>query len=646
MADDIARLGYEIDSSQTKQAAKDLDAMAAASGRAAGGADVLKKASNGISASTNGAAMSARQLAQAQRDVAKHFTNTATNAKTMNAAMRQTQTATAALGGSMKTSAAHSTNLLFQFQDIGMMLASGQNPLMLAMQQGTQVAGVFHQMKASGQSAFSGIKAGLMGLVSPTSLLTVGIIAGGAALAQWGISAITAGEDADELSKRMDEVRENTKSLNDELRRMSLGVSEEELVIIESINKNKEEIRDIEEFIALANGDQKKLELDIVKAAIRNLNTKKQETEELRVQLKNLRHQQVAKDRLIKSTRELSDQEREIWTTTQNVSKEAERLVSEIGMAATKSLILAGVDITSPISSATKEAAQLAVNLGIAVDEAISLNNARRNLDESITGGRGGDPRKFGDPFGRNPNEPTAGMSSGALDLIRSSVSSDGRSSGGGVASQRARDLESFIQSLQTERETLEAWRSEQLELLAQFNDAELQAIGGQNEARLRLEREYQERLEEIQGNSRERQLSDTASLFGSLADIASAGGEKSAKAVAAFQAIEGTINAYGAAIKALNTPGLTLAGRFAAYASVLAAGLKGVAAIKQAGNVGGGGGGSSAPSGASAAPQQEPERVVRIEVLGDPWIKGMIEPIIKQLYEATEDGSRVVIAR
>jgi hypothetical protein len=103
--------------------------------------------------------------------------------------------------------------------------------------------------------------------------------------------------------------------------------------------------------------------------------------------------------------------------------------------------------------------------------------------------------------------------------------------------------------------------------------------------------------------------------MFGALAGIAQAGGQKTAKIVAAFQAVEGTVNAYGAAIKALNTPGLTLAGRFAAYASVLAAGLKGVAAIRSAGGIGGGGASASVPSqGATGGGQAVEYRVYGID--------------------------------
>ena len=181
-----------------------------------------------------------------------------------------------------------------------------------------------------------------------------------------------------------------------------------------------------------------------------------------------------------------------------------------------------------------------------------------------------------------------------------------GGGGGGGAADQYAADLEALVTSLETERETLDAWYAENQAILADRRAEEILGTQAHKDALLALEQEYQSRLSEIEATSQQQRLSDSASFFGSLASIAAAGGSKTAKAVAVFQAIEGTINAYGAAIKALNTPGLTLAGRFAAYASVLAAGLRGVAAIRSAGGVGGGGGGAGTAIAAQGQQQQQ----------------------------------------
>jgi hypothetical protein len=210
MADDIARLGYEIDSTQTRTAASDLDKLNAASVRVAQGYDKLSSASSKLLRDDKGRFVSAQasaekygqeidmlrskynplyaasqKLAAGQDEIRRALELGAINAKQASAAMTVlegkygiTGNAARMAGDNIAAANRHILNMGFQFQDIGMMLASGQNPLILAMQQGTQVAGIFNQMKMEGQSAFSAIKGGLLGLVNPTSLLTIGIIAG------------------------------------------------------------------------------------------------------------------------------------------------------------------------------------------------------------------------------------------------------------------------------------------------------------------------------------------------------------------------------------------------------------------------------------------------------------------------------------
>lgn len=113
--------------------------------------------------------------------------------------------AVAAYGKSARVGTFQTANLAAQFNDIGVMLAAGQNPFMLAVQQGTQVSQVLNQMGGKTE-ILRGLSAGFMSMISPVSLATIGIIAGGAALLQWGLSAIGANEDADALSKTIEEL--------------------------------------------------------------------------------------------------------------------------------------------------------------------------------------------------------------------------------------------------------------------------------------------------------------------------------------------------------------------------------------------------------------------------------------------------------
>jgi hypothetical protein len=84
--------------------------------------------------------------------------------------------------------AANNANLFAQFNDIGVMLAAGQNPIQLALQQGTQISQVLTGISVAGgglRGMFSALAAGFMSLINPITLLTIGIIAFGAAAFQW-----------------------------------------------------------------------------------------------------------------------------------------------------------------------------------------------------------------------------------------------------------------------------------------------------------------------------------------------------------------------------------------------------------------------------------------------------------------------------
>ena len=70
-------------------------------------------------------------------------------------------------------------NLAAQGNDIMMMAMAGQSPLMLALQQGTQVSQVLNGLE-KGTSITRTLAAGLMSMINPVSLVTMGLIALGA----------------------------------------------------------------------------------------------------------------------------------------------------------------------------------------------------------------------------------------------------------------------------------------------------------------------------------------------------------------------------------------------------------------------------------------------------------------------------------
>jgi hypothetical protein len=145
------------------------------------------------------AATGAQQLGRASGSAAAQ-TDALSAAQRRNAATaQQMQAANNGAAGSMG-------NLVAQFNDIGMMMAAGQNPLMLAVQQGTQISQVIGPMGAAG--AVKALGGAFMGMLNPLSLVTIGVIAGGAALFQWARSAIGAGGDAEEFEDKLSRLNE------------------------------------------------------------------------------------------------------------------------------------------------------------------------------------------------------------------------------------------------------------------------------------------------------------------------------------------------------------------------------------------------------------------------------------------------------
>lgn len=169
-----------------------------------------------------------------------------------------------------------------------------------------------------------------------------------------------------------------------------------------------------------------------------------------------------------------------------------------------------------------------------------------------------------------------------------------GRGGRGGGASPR---IEALLEELATEREIVTAWYEESLELINGATDAQLEAIGGRHEALERLEAEHLQRLAGMRDQSNNYALEGASAFFGALATVAAAGGDKFLRVARVAAAAEGLINSYVAYTAVLRDPLLPWFARIPAAASVLAAGLGMVSAIK-----GGGGSSVGASAGVSAS--------------------------------------------
>lgn len=168
---DVAQLGLEVQSGQVKSATNDLNKFTNA-------AKVADAAADGLSASTRNAGASAQAAAGG-------FQKAAVAAKAQSLAMNDN---VRRMGGSM-------SGLAAQFQDIGVTASMGMSPMLIALQQGTQIAGQMEMAMQGGATASGVFMQALRSLISPISIASIGLTALAAALLQmvnWSKLAATA----------------------------------------------------------------------------------------------------------------------------------------------------------------------------------------------------------------------------------------------------------------------------------------------------------------------------------------------------------------------------------------------------------------------------------------------------------------------
>ncbi len=139
-------------------------------------------------------AISANEMASAiQRERQAALASTAA-IKGRNAALKATVTTSS--GNSFNTA-----NIAAQFQDIGVTAAMGMSPIQIALQQGTQLSAVLQQIKDSGQGVGQGLAAAFASVISPLSLVTIGVIAAGTAAFQYFSTIMSEGDKSAEVLK-------------------------------------------------------------------------------------------------------------------------------------------------------------------------------------------------------------------------------------------------------------------------------------------------------------------------------------------------------------------------------------------------------------------------------------------------------------
>nr|WP_318030780.1 phage tail length tape measure family protein [Rhizobium ruizarguesonis] len=139
-------------------------------------------------------AINAQQMTQALDRERMAFEKLRTSAASAGAAVKAANSNNGVSGAQR----AAGINAGYQFQDIAVTAAMGMNPLMIGLQQGTQLASVLGTM----ERPVAGLAAAFGSLINPVSLVTIGLTAGVAALVQY---FTTAESGTDKTSKLFEE---------------------------------------------------------------------------------------------------------------------------------------------------------------------------------------------------------------------------------------------------------------------------------------------------------------------------------------------------------------------------------------------------------------------------------------------------------
>jgi hypothetical protein len=211
---DLAVLGIRFETQGAVQAEAQLDGLAAASTKAETATDRLAAAARG-----NGTAMAG-----------------------MNAAVRQQAAVLTATRGAMGLTAAEGLNMGRQMSDVGVQMAMGMSPFMIAVQQGPQIFDVFQQaalragtsirsaMVATGAAVWTAM-APLLPIIAAIGL-AVGAVAGSFAIfsreASKSVGDVTAGLGLSEaqLKRLKDEGVTTTATMGDTFRALGTTIKE------------------------------------------------------------------------------------------------------------------------------------------------------------------------------------------------------------------------------------------------------------------------------------------------------------------------------------------------------------------------------------------------------------------------------------
>lgn len=492
----------------------------------------------------------------------------------------------------------HSANLFAQFQDIGVMMMSGQSPFILAAQQGSQISQVLMQMGGTAKSQFAALRDAAKMFIAPTQILTIAVIAAAAALVQWGIKAAGAEDNLSDLEEQVKALTEEITKGKDEIRQFNLGLSSTaQLRIFDQLREAQTELNRLEarRAAAIESGSQSaRRQLRSINAQIK---AQADHVKELQDLLNEAQKVEEVQERTTEGAKELAEAERLLGEQMQQVARDAAVLRVE----------------TEKARDAAMEAArEWTIMQGLR--SRFRGEDALMGMEVAI------------DPSNLDPDKYN-NKKKGREDPLKG-------------------ELEQLQESLMTELELEKHMHDEKQAVLEEALKKRYLTEVQFKELEAKLHEEHAKRLAEIDVWRHGTALQQTGAFMGQMAAAMMTGNEKMLQIAKVFGAGEALINAWRTYSQVMADPNLPWFAKIPTAVSLLGSAMQAVNAIKGVGkggsgqkSVSGGGGGGGASSGGGQSSR------VALTLIGSEnatFSRTQIRDLINQINQATEDGAIV----
>ncbi len=525
------------------------------------------------------------------------------------------------LGSQIKTSRFHTANLTAQFNDIGVMLNSGQSPFTLAIQQGTQITQVLQTMGGTAREQVGALITAFRAMISPTAIAVVGIIALGVVLARYGLKSLGAADNTDELKDAISALDDISSDAGGALDILTLDTKELADKFGEAGLRARELSRDIALLTQAQLTQELKKNFALLGDAIgptfgRGLSGGM----EVAIRKGMLRIKGAVRvsgflDPITKSfttiasgTGTFEEQQGAIETLINTYDKFG------VSMEDLPSNVLDIIKQSRDHAISALEAAR-AIQLALAIPPEAAVTPARDKEGEKETK----ELERLAERI-RKEAEMNARANEEEFLLIQ----------------------ESFFNKLEAE----EQFHDDRLSIITAFglereeNEAQAEAL------REREVQRHNDAIAKIEHQVGQERLRAAAGVMGGIEAILAQSGDKMFRVAKVFGAARALINAWIAFSEVLADPTLSWWERIPLALVTLAAGLAAVNAIKGASKGGSGatstGAASSANAGSVAAPETSNTTSVNIALRGQVFDRGAVIGLIEQINEAVGDGARI----